>query len=104
MTATVSKEALGLMMPGTMNDYYRDGPQYLEAPGPSVLALVFAAVAGWFARRSEMAELAELSNAQLADIGITRAEVPRLFDRDFAIRREQERLATMMPPGGIVGL
>ena len=104
MTATVSKEALGLMMPGTMNDYYRDRPQYLEAPGPGVMALVFAAVAGWFARRVEMAELAELSDAQLADIGITRAEVPKLFNRDFAIRREQERLANMLPNGRIGGM
>ena len=104
MTATISKEALGLMLPGTMNHYFQDEPQYLEAPRPGVLALTFSAIAGWFAQRAARTELAELSDAQLADIGLSRAEAHGRFHRDFAIRRERERLITALQPCRIAGM
>ena len=66
MTASISKEALGLMLPGTMDHYFQDEPQYLEAPHPGVLSVTFAAITAWLARRASQAELTGLSDAQLA--------------------------------------
>lgn len=101
MTAYVSKEALGLMLPGTMNHYYEYEPQYLEAPRPGMLALAFSAFAGWLVRRNASDELAGMSDAQLADIGICRSDVPMLFDKGFVGRLEQDRAASMLQAGRI---
>ena len=49
-----------------------------------------AAVATWFARRAEIEEVGSPSDAQLADIGISRSEAPLVFDRDFPDRRERD--------------
>ena len=104
MTAYVSKEALGLMLPGTMNHYFQDEPQYLEAPRPGALALVFAAFAGWIARRNAVDEVAGLSDAQLADIGISRADVPLIFENSFVARREQDRMVMALQAGRVAGM
>ncbi len=50
-----------------------------------------AAAVGWFIdlprRRAVIDELQSLSDHELADIGLERAEVARVFDRRFAERR-----------------
>ena len=89
MTTHVSKEQLGLMMPGTMDHYFQNEPEYLAAPRPGLLAKAAAAIGAWISRRAAIEEMAELSDAQLADIGISRSEATLVFDRDFAARREQ---------------
>lgn len=55
------------------------------AGGPAILRRVAghrAGLAGWFARRravrSALAELEALSDRDLADVGLTRADVPRV--------------------------
>ena len=101
MTAYVSKEALGLMLPGTMNHYFQDEPQYLETPRPGALALAFTAFTGWMVRRNAVDELAGMSDAQLADIGICRSEVPMLFDKGIVARRGQDRAVSMLQAGRI---
>lgn len=47
----------------------------------------FAAdVAGWPARRRATAELRAMSARELADIGLSRSDIPHVFDADFARR------------------
>ncbi len=103
MTAHVSKEQLGLMLPGTMSHYFQDKPEYLEAPRPGLFARVFAALSERVGRQDRIQEVAALSDAQLADIGISRAEVPMIFSSDFAARREQDRTVAMLQAGRIAG-
>lgn len=43
---------------------------------------ISAVVRGWLARRRTAAALRDLSDAQLADIGLTRADVPSVAWRD----------------------
>ena len=51
----------------------------------------FRAVAGWVSglvrRRAVINELAALSDHELADIGLTRSDIPRVFDRAFVAGR-----------------
>ncbi|MGC8468428.1 MAG: DUF1127 domain-containing protein [Acetobacteraceae bacterium] len=42
-------------------------------------------------RFAVMNELAELTDRDLADIGLVRSDIPRIFDPDFARRYEQGR-------------
>ncbi len=103
MTAHVSKEQLGLMLPGTMSHYDQNEPEYLEAPRPGMLANLFLAVSGWVSRRSEMEEVSSLSDAQLADIGISRSEIPLVYDNAFAAQRNQDRVIAALQAGRIAG-
>ena len=103
MTAYISKEQLGLMLPGTMDHYFQDEPEYLAAPRPGLLIRAAAAIGAWRARRATIQEVASLSDAQLADIGISRSEAPFMFDRGFAARREQDRSIATLQAGRIAG-
>jgi uncharacterized protein YjiS (DUF1127 family) len=103
MTAHVSKEQLGLMLPGTMSHYDQNEPEYLEAPRPGLLASLFQSVSGWVARHTEMEEVSSLSDAQLADIGISRSEIPLVHDHAFAAQRNQDRVIAALQAGRIAG-
>ncbi len=103
MAIHVSKEQLGLMLPGTSNHYFQDEPVYLEALRPGLFARLVATVTGWLSRHVEMEEIAGMTDAQLADIGITRAEVPQVFDTAFLARREHERTVMALQTGRIAG-
>lgn len=99
MTTHISKEELALMLPGTMYHYFKDEPDYVvaqPAPRPGLLTRLRRALAGWLQQHAEMQELANLSDAQLADIGISRAEASKVFDPDFAARRNAERFAGVL--------
>jgi len=104
MTAHVSKEQLGLMLPGTMSHYFQDEPEYLEAPRPGLFARLFSAISGWVALRTEMEEVSSLTDAQLADIGISRSEIPLVFDNAFAAQRNQDRVIATLQAGRIAGV
>ena len=104
MTTHVSKEQLGLMMPGTMDHYFQNEPEYLAAPRPGLLAKAAAAIGAWISRRAAIEEVAALSDAQLADIGISRCDAPMVFDRRFAAQREQDRIVAMLQTGRIAGM
>ena len=104
MTTHVSKEQLGLMMPGTMDHYFQNEPEYLASPRPGLLVRAVVRIAAWIARRAEIEEVSSLSDAQLADIGISRSEAPLVFDRGFATRREQDRSIATLQAGRIVGI
>jgi uncharacterized protein YjiS (DUF1127 family) len=103
MTAHVSKEQLGLMLPGTMSHYDQNEPDYLEAHRPGLLAGLYATVSGWVSRQGAMEEVASLTDAQLADIGISRSEVPMVFDDAFAARRNQDRSIATLQAGRVAG-
>lgn len=103
MATHISKEQLGLMLPGTMNHYFQDEPVYLEGLRPGLFSRLAATVTGWFARHAEMEEIAGMTDAQLADIGITRAEAPLVFDTSFAARREHERTVMVLQTGRLAG-
>ena len=104
MTTHVSKEQLGLMIPGTMDHYFQDEPEYLEAPRPGLLVRAVAGIAAWNARRAEIEAIISMSDADLADIGISRSEAPLVFDPGFAARREQDRSIATIQTGRVAGM
>jgi uncharacterized protein YjiS (DUF1127 family) len=103
MTAQVGKEQLALTLPGTMSHPLRDRPGHLETARPGLRARLAAALSGWFARRSAIEELDALANAQLADIGVSRAQAPQAFDAAFALQRHQDRVIAALLAGRIAG-
>jgi uncharacterized protein YjiS (DUF1127 family) len=60
-----------------------------KSEGSVVSALRGAAswVAGALKRRAVINELSMLSDHELADIGLSRADIPNVFDRSFAASR-----------------
>jgi hypothetical protein len=103
MTAHVSKEQLGLMLPGTMHHYFAAEPEYIREPAPGVglLARLGAFVSDFFARQVTGEELSHLTDAQLADIGLTRAETFRTHDPQFAADYNRGRVANDVEAGRV---
>jgi uncharacterized protein YjiS (DUF1127 family) len=54
----------------------------LDLPG-KILAAAFAAVAQWMRNAHERAQLADLDDYMLADIGLTRRDVERIVNQPF---------------------
>jgi uncharacterized protein YjiS (DUF1127 family) len=104
MTAHVSKEQLGLMMPGTMDRFFQDEQEYLESPRAGLLARAWAGLSAWYSRQVTVQEIAGLSDMQLADIGISRADVPLVFEPGFIARRDNDRIVAMLQTGRIAGM
>lgn len=71
-----------------------------EARAPRGL---FARLRAWASaamrRRAVIAELNMLSDRDLADIGLTRADLPRVFDPEFVREHEIRRTAEASEPG-----
>ena len=99
MNAPLAKEQIALLMsdsltvrssvvPGTDSAYAEPRPSGLAAMG-RWLREVFAELATWPERRATYAELAAMTDRDLADIGLERAELRRVFDPQFA--RAQRR-------------
>jgi uncharacterized protein YjiS (DUF1127 family) len=62
------------------------------APSPSTLGRLGEALGAlgsallhWPARRRAYADLMNLTDRELADIGLTRADIPRVFDPTFTL-------------------
>ncbi|MBU6500199.1 MAG: DUF1127 domain-containing protein [Rhodospirillales bacterium] len=99
MNAFVAKEEIALLMPNSLSHYFRDEDAGLPATASvetksGVLARL-GAVGRWLAqagqRRMVMDELRGLSDHELADIGLARAELGLVFDTGFASQRNAER-------------
>lgn len=97
MSSYVSKESIELMMPNRLGHYFKDDLQYTtvpEVPSPVVFGMIWGLVT-WLAelprRRAVVDELNSLSEHELADIGLSRSEVTRVFDPGFAAERRAER-------------
>jgi uncharacterized protein YjiS (DUF1127 family) len=48
------------------------------------LAFVAQSIKTWSARQATLSEMSLMSDRELADIGLSRGDVPRVFDADFA--------------------
>ncbi len=57
------------------------------APARPARKGLFARVAEFFQRQAAIREMADLTDHELADIGLTRADLPHMFDGNFAARR-----------------
>lgn len=93
MSARIAKEEMALMMPNTLSHYFRDEPDAMPQ-GARQGATLFdrlAAAVTWMRemprRRAVLNELEGLSARELADIGLTREDLPRVFDDCSAVRR-----------------
>ena len=95
MSAHVMKEEIALRMPGSMAHYFRDEPTEVPADDAPGLFARLGGVVRWFLelprRRAVINELAALSDHELADIGLNRAELEMVFDRQFAASRAAVR-------------
>ncbi len=99
MNARVAKEEIALLMPTSLASY-ADSAYTAPAPAaPSVLARAVRWLVDLSRRRAVLAELNALSDHELADIGLNRTELSRVFDPAFAAQRSATRAAlgrTMM--------
>lgn len=57
------------------------------------LAFALAGVRGWVGRQTTLAEMDGMSDRELADIGLTRVDLPRVFDADFVADHARGRVA-----------
>lgn len=94
MTTVIAKEHLAHLAAGSLF-YDRAAVQGLEGtvadlrrPGlRDVLGRLVRAVADWPRRRAVLAELSMLSDRELADIGLVRGDLRRVFDPAFSAAR-----------------
>ncbi len=91
MTAPVTKSELAFKLPDMLSYHSTwDDADYLPVVAPERHGLLRRAAAGighFVARRMErlrvMHQLEELSDRDLADLGLTRYDIPRVFDPGF---------------------
>jgi uncharacterized protein YjiS (DUF1127 family) len=97
MHTRVAKEELAILLPNTMSHYFQDEPAYTVEPqaARSGLFAHLRAALRWIAempkRQAVMDELSMMSDHELADIGLTRSDLPRVFDPTFAADRAAQR-------------
>jgi uncharacterized protein YjiS (DUF1127 family) len=97
MHTRVAKEELAILLPNTMSHYFQDEPAYTPAPAAKRSGLLahLRAALRWIAempkRRAVMDELGMLSDHELADIGLTRSDLPYVFDPAFAADHAAQR-------------
>jgi uncharacterized protein YjiS (DUF1127 family) len=87
MTARFAKDQMSFVMPSS----FSPAQTVTAFRRPAGLPARFAAMVQWLAelprRRAVIEELSALSDHELADIGLTRDEVGRVFDETFAAER-----------------
>lgn len=88
MPSRIAKEELAILMPNRMAHYFE--PDQAEAQ-PEEHRSLFSTLASAFTwlmelprRRAVLDELSALSDHELADIGLNRSDLSRVFDADFA--------------------
>ena len=98
MNARVAKEEIALLMPTTLS-HYADEPRMMPETTEGGLKGFLVAAVRWVAelprRRAVLAELNELSDHELADIGLNRSELGRVFDPEFAAQRARRSTAAV---------
>ena len=85
MNAYVSKEELVLLPTAQINFPQHHADAQAEKSG--VFASMFGRVAAFVERQRVMSELGALTDRELADIGLSRAELPRVFEPTFGRQR-----------------
>jgi uncharacterized protein YjiS (DUF1127 family) len=87
MNARIAKEEIALLMPTTLASYAGAGFTAPEQGAGNPLVRIVR----WFLdlprRRAVIAELSALSDHELADIGLSRSDLARVFDPAFAAQR-----------------
>jgi uncharacterized protein YjiS (DUF1127 family) len=91
MTAPVSKNALAFKLPDMLSYHSTwDDADYIPVLPPErhgLLHRASVAVGHWVSKRTErlrvMRELQDLSDRDLADMGLTRYDIPRVFEPGF---------------------
>ncbi len=96
MNVRMPKEEMALLMPASLSSAsWTDS--YVEQPKVEGLSLTqrLARSVKWLLemprRRALLDELNTLSDHELADIGLTRSELGRVFDPAFAAQRDADR-------------
>jgi uncharacterized protein YjiS (DUF1127 family) len=100
MSAHAARDDISLLRSNSFSHYFKDESDYMVQPEPRGLHL-FARIGSalrWLAdlprRRAVLDELGSLSDHELADIGLTRADLPRVFDADFSAEHNRERFGS----------
>jgi uncharacterized protein YjiS (DUF1127 family) len=92
MSAHFAKDQVSFATPTTMSARTAD---VLAPTQESAFAKAVGRVGAWFSeavrRRAVTNELAMLSDHELSDIGLSRADIPRVFDRAFVATRSAPR-------------
>ena len=87
MTARFARDEMSFVMPSS----FSTTQTVRGASRPTSLSAKIASMLLWLAdlprRRAVIEELSSLSDHELADIGLTRGEVVRVFDSGFAAER-----------------
>ena len=83
MTAHVAKDGMSFLLPSRSRT--------VTARRPGAISRRLAAAAKWLVemprRRAVLESLSGLSDHELADIGLTRSDLPRVFDPSFTACR-----------------
>jgi uncharacterized protein YjiS (DUF1127 family) len=103
MSAPLSKSDLVFKL-ATSQSYidqsYDPAPRAAAQPAPrgllrqigDGLALLAQGIRNWTDRQATLSEMGMMSDRELADIGLSRADVPRVFDADFAADHTRGRV------------
>ncbi len=99
MTAHTSRDSLKFELPNMLSyhttwddaDYAPQLPLPRRGPFARLVDALGAGLQTALARRTESSELAAMSDSELADIGINRNDVSRLFDPELAHEYKSRR-------------
>ena len=97
MSAPITKDQFTFSLGNLtyIDSSYDEGAAPIVKPEPHGFGAWLAgrgrAIAAWFERQSTMDRMARMSDRELSDIGLTRAELPRVFDPAFATDRARGR-------------
>ncbi len=87
MNARVAKEEIALLMPTSLASYADAAHAAPAADAPNLLMRVARWIMDLPRHRAVLAELNALSDHELADIGLHRNDLSRVFDAEFAAKR-----------------
>jgi uncharacterized protein YjiS (DUF1127 family) len=96
MNMRVAKEEIALLMPASLSHYADEPRLFVETIRKGFLASIVSALRFLVElpnRHAVMLELNDMSDRELADIGLHRAELGRVFDPNF--------VASRRPLGGV---
>ena len=94
MTAQYAKDQVSFMTAVTLS---AASPAVFAPTDETTVGTRLGAAVKWFSnllqRRAVLDELGSLSDHELTDIGLTRSDIPRVFDRAFVAQRSTPRAA-----------